>query len=163
LVLKGDTLAWTERTGDRTTLVAYSLETGDKKVLDEFGPFSPELQRDGRYLAWNRGEEAIGTEVRVYDTQTGVQTKLGDVTSEQDSWPSLDAGRIAWTRVYPPGNGEIIMVRDLPGGPETQPTDSPWIDQPPSVNGDHIVWTRYNSNVDSCSGRGIFVATYVQQ
>jgi hypothetical protein len=158
-VVQGTVLAWAERTGDRITLVAYNLETGDKKVLDEFGPFNPGLQSDGRYLAWSRGEEATGIEARVYDIETGAQTKLRDATAELDSWPSLDGGRVAWTRAYPPQWNEVIMVRDLPDGPEIQLTDSSWIDQPPSIAGDHIVWTRYNSNPDSSSGRGIFVAT----
>ena len=67
--MKGDILAWTGRTGERTTLVVYRLDTGEREVLDEFGPFNPELQSDGRYVAWNRGEEDTGTAVWVYDTE----------------------------------------------------------------------------------------------
>jgi hypothetical protein len=163
LVLRDDVLAWVERYGDLSKLFVCSVQTGETKELDEFGPFNPELQSDGRYLAWNRGEEATGTEVRVYDTKTGVVIELGDVTVEEDSWPALDAGRIAWTRAYrqvgKAMTNEVIMVRDLPDGPALQLTDSPWIDQPPSMSGDHIAWTR-DSSPDGVPSRAIFVASH---
>ena len=86
VVVKDDILAWTGRTGDRTTLVVHRLDTGEKKAVDEFGPFNPELQSDGRYVAWNRGEKDTGTEVWVYDTETGQTIDLGG------TWPSIDEG-----------------------------------------------------------------------
>jgi hypothetical protein len=135
-------------------MVVYRLDTGEKKVVDEFGPFDPELQSDGRYVAWNRGEEDTGTAVWVYDTETGETVDLGG------TWPSIDDGRVAWLRFLPSREGrEVVMVRDLAGGPTTQLTDSRWSDQPPAVNGGHVVWARRNSDSRSSEGRGIFVAT----
>lgn len=154
IVVKGDILAWTGRTGDRTTLVVYRLSTGQKKVVDEFGPFNPELQSDGRYVAWNRGEDDTGTEVWVYDTETGRTIDLGG------TWPSIDDGRIAWLRSLPgPAGQDVLIVRDLASGPTTQLTNSQWSDQPPAVDGGHVVWSRRNSDPSSSQGRGIFVAT----
>ena len=51
------------------------------------------------------------------------------------------------------------MVRDLASGLTTQLTNSRWGDQPPAVNGRHVVWARRNSDPQSSEGRGIFVAT----
>ncbi len=157
IVVNGDILAWTGRIGERTTLVAYRLGTGVKKVIDTFGPFNPELQSDGRYVAWNRGENETGTEVRVYDTKTGKTIDLG----LGGTWPSIDGGRVSWLRYsfpIPPG-GEVLMVRDLADGPTTQLTEGQQSDQPPVVNGGHVVWSRRNSDPTSFPGRGIFVAT----
>ena len=164
IMLKGDLLAWAEyySGGQLTRVVICNIRTGDTRVLDEFGPFDPQLRADGRYLAWMRGEEATGLEARVYDTQTGAQTKLGDVATEQDSWPSVDAGRVAWNRASSPSSGQSIMVRDLPDGPTIQLTDGSFTDQPPAVGGNHIVWWRDNNNffAGSTAGRGIFVASH---
>jgi hypothetical protein len=154
IVVKGSILAWTDRTGDQTTLVVCRLDTGEKKVVDEFGPFNPELQSDGRHVAWNRGEEDTGTEVRVYDAETGRTIDLGG------TWPSIDDGRVAWLRFFPgQSGGEFVMVRDLASSLTTQLTNSRWGDQPPAVVGDHVVWARRNSDPSSSQGRGIFVAT----
>lgn len=154
IVVKGNILAWTDRTGDRTTLVVYRLSTGEKSVVDKFGPFNPELQSDGRYVAWNRGEQETGTEVWVYDTKTGKTVDLGG------TWPSIEKGRIAWLGSSPRLAGqEVVMVRDLASGPTTQLTDSQWSDQPPVVNGGHVVWSRRNPDPASSQGRGVFVAT----
>jgi hypothetical protein len=153
VVVKGDILAWTARTGDRTTLVVHRLDTGEEKVVDEFGPFNPELQSDGRYVAWNRGEEATGTAVWVYDTETGETIDLGG------TWPSIDDGRVAWLGFFPGRGREVVMVRDLAGGLTTHLTNSRWGDQPPSISGGQIVWARRNSDPSSSEGRGIFVAT----
>ncbi len=149
IALRGDILAWTERTGDRTTLVIYHLDTDDRKVADEFGPFNPELVSDGRYVAWNREEEDTGTEVWVYDTEAGLTTTLAGTR------PSIDCGRLAWS-----GERGEIMVRDLENSRTTQLTTSgQWIDQPPAVNGEHVVWARRNLDSESPEGQGIFVAT----
>lgn len=51
------------------------------------------------------------------------------------------------------------MVRDLESGLTTQLTNSRWGDQPPAIEGDHVVWARRNSDPSSSEGRGIFVAT----
>jgi hypothetical protein len=153
IVVRGDVIAWTDRTGDRTTLVVYRVATGGKKVVDTFGPFDPELRSDGRYVAWNRGEQDSGTEVWVYDTQTGKTIDLGG------TWPSIDGGRIAW--LHPSlgsAAGDVVMVHDLAGGPTTQLTNGQWCDQPPTVNGGHVVWARRNPSRADTQGRGIFVA-----
>ena len=154
IVVRSNILTWTGRIGDRTTLVVYRLDTGEKKIVDEFGPFNPELQSDGRYVAWNRGEQDTGTEVWVYDTKTGKTVDLGG------TWPSIEKGRIAWLGSSPRLAGqEVVMVRDLASGPTTQLTNSQWSDQPPVVNGGHVVWARRNPDTASSQGRGIFVAT----
>ena len=40
-----------------------------------------------------------------------------------------------------------------------QLTNSQWSDQPPAVNGGHVVWARRNPSRTDTEGRGIFVAT----
>ena len=55
--------------------------------------------------------------------------------------------------------GQSIMVRELPDGPTTQLTDSIFIDQPPVVGANHIVWWRSNSLAGTAAGSGIFVAS----
>lgn len=159
VVVKGDILAWTGRTGDRTTLVVHRLDTGEEQVVDEFGPFNPELQSDGRCVAWNRGEEDTGTAVWVYDSKTGRTTDLSPPAG-QSTWPSLDKGRIAWLDVFSGRVGqETVMVQDLETSLTTQLTNSRWGDQPPVIDGEHVVWVRRNSDPGSSEGRGVFVAT----
>jgi len=158
VVVKGDILAWTGRTGDRTTLVVHRLDSGKEKAVDEFGPFNPELQSDGRYVAWNRGEEDTGTAVWVYDTETGRTIDLSPAAG-QSTWPSLDEGRIAWLDFFGGRGRDTVMVRDLATGLTTQLTNSRWGDQPPVIQGEHVVWVRRNSDPGSSEGRGIFIAT----
>lgn len=136
VVVKGDILAWTGRTGERTTLEVHRLDTSDQRGVDEFGPFNPMLQSDGRHVAWNRGEEATGPEVWVYDTESGDTVDLGGTS------PSIDEGRVAWLQFFPGRGREVVMVRNLAGGPATQLTNSRWGDRPPVVSGDHVVWAR---------------------
>ena len=151
--MKGDVLAWTRRTGDRTTLVVYRLDTDEEKVIDEFGPFNPELQTDGRYLVWNRGEQETGTEVRVYDTETGQAS-----TGTRGTWPSIDGGLFAWLG-WLGGGEEVVSVRDLAGDTVVELSASQANEQPPVVDGDHVVWVCRNPDPVSSEGRGIFVAT----
>jgi len=153
VVVKGDVLAWTRRTGDRTTLVVYRLDTDEEKVIDEFGPFNPELQTDGRYLVWNRGEQETGTEVRVYDTETGQAS-----TGTRGTWPSIDGGLFAWLG-WLGGGEEVVSVRDLAGDTVVELSASQANEQPPVVDGDHVVWVCRNPDPVSSEGRGIFVAT----
>ena len=154
IVVRGDVMAWTDRTGDETTLVVYRLDTGEKKVVDKFGPFDPELGSDGRYVAWNRGAQDSGTEVWAYDTQTGKTIDLGG------TWPSIDGGRIAWLHPFPVSAAwDVVMVHDLAGGTTAQLTNGQWCDQPPTVDGGHVVWARRNPTRADAQGRGIFVAT----
>ena len=53
--------------------------------------------------------------------------------------------------------------RDGPGSRErsddTVDKQPGWGDQPPAVNGEHVVWARRNPDPGSSEGRGIFVAT----
>jgi hypothetical protein len=153
VIVKGHILAWTGRTGERTTMVVHRLDTGEELVVDEFGPFNPELQSNGRYVAWNRGEEDSGTAVWVYDTETGSTVDLGG------TWPSIDKGRIAWLRWYSGRGRDAVMVRDLESGLTTELTNSRWGDQPPVIDGEHVVWARRNSDPSSSEGRGVFLAT----
>ena len=74
IVVKGGVLAWTGRTGDRTTMMVYGLETGKMKAVDGFGPYNPEIVSDGRYVAWNRGEEDSGTTVRVHEPRMAARS-----------------------------------------------------------------------------------------
>ena len=160
MCVNGSLLAWSEREGDRTTVVVRDLDSGEDKTLDEFGPFNPEFQNDGRYLVWIGGESDTGPEIHVYDSKTGQTTGLKDETPAGDGSPNLDAGTLAWMREYPgtvgPGG---VVVKDLATGLTTQLSNSRWIDQTPIVAGNHVVWARYNSDPSSLAGHGVFVAT----
>jgi hypothetical protein len=156
--LRGEVVAWADRTGDRTAVHVYRLDTRKDKTLDHFGPFNPELVTDGRYVVWSGGEESWGTYVKGYDTLAGRTTDFG-VGDFHESWPNLGDGRVAWLHFFPGSSGEVVMVEDLSTGLTTQLSDSPFVDHPPSLGGGHVVWARHNPVGGSSEGHGVFVAT----
>ena len=156
--LKGEVVAWADRTGDRTAVHVYRLDTREDKTLDHFGPFNPELVTDGRYVVWSGGEEFRGTYVKGYDTLAGRTIDFG-AGDFHENWPDLGDGRVAWLHFFPGSSGEVVMVKDLSTGLTTQLSDGPFVDHPPSLGGGHVVWARHNSVGGSSEGHGVFVAT----
>ncbi len=155
--LKGEVVAWADRTGDRTAVHVYRLDTRESKTLDTFGPFNPELVTDGRYVVWSGGEQARGTYVKGYDTLAGRALDFG-IGDFHESWPNLGDGRVAWLHFFPGRPREVVMVKDLSTGLTTQLSDSPFVDHPPALGGGHIVWARHNPIGGSSEGHGVLVA-----
>lgn len=158
--LRGQVVAWAERTGDRTTVRAYRLDrgAGGTKTLDTFGPFNPEIQTDGRYVVWTGGEEATGPRAKVYDTETDHAFDLGGPDS-QGTAASLYQGRAAWARFFSGRGRSVVMVKDLGSGLTTQLSSGPFDSQPPVMSGGTLVWALHNPDYRSPSGHGVLVAT----
>ena len=158
VAIDGQVVAWADRTGDRTTVRIHQLDEAKTTTLDTFGPFFPDLATDGRYVAWAGGENDTGPQAHPYDTRAKRAIAL-DSAEFQGSAPSLDQGRVAWSRFFSGRGRQAVLVQDLASGLTTQLSNGPFDSEGPVMSGGTVVWTLHNPNYQSPTGRGILVAT----
>ncbi|MCZ7662924.1 MAG: S-layer homology domain-containing protein [Thermoleophilia bacterium] len=158
VAIGGQVVAWADRTGDRTTIRVHRLDEAETTTLDTFGPFYPDLDTDGRYVAWTGGENATGPRAHLYDTQAETTVVLGSADF-QGSAPILDQGRVAWSRFFSGRGRQAVLVQDLATGLTTQLSNGPFDSGRPIMSGGTVVWTLHNPHYQSPTGRGVLVAT----